>query len=151
MVTATINATAGFGGTVSFACSGTAQVTCSFSPSMLQPTATNPQTTHITVTAGYSASRLPLRDSARSRFLLLALILPFGMVFGIARTQMRAVHAAVGLLLISLIVVTLSCGGGSSGGGGGGGSNIYTITVSATVAGTNTTRTIGTINATVTH
>ncbi len=158
-LTATVNATPGFGGAVSFNCSGSTQVTCSFSPSTVQPTATSPQTTNITLSAGYSASMIPLRDSARREFLLLALLLPFGFVFGISgKKQTRIVHAAVGLFFLVLILTSLSCGGGSSGGsggggggGGGGGSNTYTLMVNATSAGTNTTRTLGTITVTVTH
>jgi hypothetical protein len=65
-LTATATATAGFAGTLSFACTGATQVTCSFSPSNLQPTVNNPQTTNITVTAGYSASALPLKDRTRT-------------------------------------------------------------------------------------
>ena len=156
-LTATVSATAGFAGTVSFACSGTTEVTCSFSPSMVQPTATSPQTTNITVAAGYSAFIFPPKDSVRSRFSMLALILPFGIVFGIARKgAMRAPRATVGLFLLALVLASLSCGGGSNGsggdaGGGGGGPNTYAITVNATVAGTNTTTTLGTISVIVTH
>jgi hypothetical protein len=148
---ATVSATTGFGGTVSFSCGGTAELTCSFSPSTVQPTGTSPQTTTVTVTAGNSASVLPLKDSSTSRFLLLALIFPFGLVLRIAsKGQTRSVRAVAGLFLLALIPTMLSCSGGGSGGGGGG-SNTYTITVNATAAGTDTTRTLGTINVTVTH
>lgn len=152
-LTATVNATSGFGGSVTFACSGTAQLTCSFSPSTVQPTATSPQTTKITVTASNMALASPAA-SQRDRFLLCALVFPLGVVFAIAsKRQTRVVGVAAGLLLLTLTLATLSCGGnsGSGGGGGGGGSNDYTITVTAMAAGTNTTRTLGTVNVTVTH
>jgi hypothetical protein len=153
-LTATVNATSGFAGTVSFACSGTTQVTCSFSPSTVQPTATSSQTTNITVTAGYSASMLAPRGRAKRGFLLIALLVPFGIVFSMARTERTQVRrAVVGLLLLGLILALLSCGGGSGGvtAGGGGGSNAFIITVSATAAGANTTKTLGTVIVTVTH
>jgi hypothetical protein len=147
-----VNATPGFGGSVTFACSDTAQLTCSFSPSTVQPTATSPQTTNISVTASNMALASPA-GSQRDRFLLFALVLPLGLAFGIASKRPTWVMGvAAGLLLFTLALATLSCGGSSgSGGGGGGGSNNYTITVNAIAAGTNTTRTLGTVNVTVTH
>jgi hypothetical protein len=150
-LTATVNATSGFAGTVSFTCSGTTQVTCSFSPSTVQPTATNSQTTNITVTAGYSTSTLFPTGSAKRGFLLLALLVPFGIVFGMAHIeQTQARRAVVGLFLLGLILASLSCGGGSgAGAGGGGGSEAYTVTVNATAS--NTTKTLGTVIVTVTH
>jgi len=151
-LTATVSATTGFAGTVSFACTGTAQVTCSFSPSTVQPTPTSPQTTNMTVTAGYSAFMFPLRDKTRSSSLFLALIFPFGIIFGLAtKGQTWVLRLPVGIFLVALILAAQSCGGGSGGGGGVGGSNTYAITVTGTETGTNTTRTLGTINVTVTH
>ena len=153
-LTATVNATAGFAGTVSFACTGTTQLTCNFSPSTVQPTPSSPQTTNVTVTASDSALQLPLKDSTKSRFLSLVLIFPFGLILAIAG-EGRVRRAGIGMFVFALTLATLSCGGGSSGGGGGGGggggSNAYTITVTGIAAGTNTTRTLGTINVTVTH
>jgi hypothetical protein len=161
LLTATVTATSGFAGTVSFACSGATQVTCSFSPLTVQPTGSGSQTTNITVTAGSPAAKLAARDPAGSRLLSLVLVLPFWIVFGTARNdRMRAKRAAVGLFLLTLVIASMSCGGGSGGGGngggsggggGGGGSANYTITVNATAAGTNTTRALGTIAVTVTN
>jgi hypothetical protein len=149
-LTATVNATPGFVGSVTFACSGTAQLTCSFSPSTVEPTATSHQTTNMTLTASYSAFAFPTRRS--DRFLPFALIFPFGLVFGIAsKRQSWTMHAVLGLLLFMLTLTLWSCGGSSSPGGGGGGSNNYTITVNAIATGTNTTRTLGTVNVIVTH
>jgi hypothetical protein len=156
-LSATVNATNGFGGVVSFSCSGSSPVTCSFSPATVQPTATSPQTVTITINASDSASTLPFTDSTRSRFLLLAFILAFGIVFGAAnKRRVHVARAAVGIFLLALLLLSLSCGAGSGGGSGGGGtggsgSNTYAITVNATAAGTNTTRTLGTVSVTVTH
>ncbi|MGO9086014.1 MAG: FG-GAP-like repeat-containing protein [Terriglobales bacterium] len=149
-ISATLNATTGFAGTVSFACAGTTQVSCKFSPSTLQPTAGSPQTTTVTMTAGNSVSALRL-ESTRRRILLLALIFPFGLVFGLAhKGQIRAPHLVLGFLSVSLLLIALSCGGGG-GGGGGGGSNTYAVTVNGTLVGTNISTSLGTINVTVTH
>jgi FG-GAP-like repeat len=155
-LTAIVTASAGFAGTVSFSCSGSTQLTCSFSPSTVQPTTTNPQTTNITVTAGYSAFMLSPKESTKGRFLLLGITLPFGIVLGmVGARRTLAVRAAIQLFLLGLILTSLSCGEGSGtgvgGGGGGGGSNMYAVTVNANVAGTNTTKTLGTISVTVTH
>ena len=148
-LTATVSATAGFGGTVSFTCTGTTQVTCSFSPSTVQPTATSPQPTTITVTASNSAFMFPLRDKTRSKSPLLALIFPCGIILGVVcKRHIRALRLAVGLFLLVMILAAVSCGGGS---GGGGGSNTYAITVTGIATGTNTTRTLGTLNVTITH
>jgi hypothetical protein len=153
-LTATVNATTGFGGSVTFSCSSTAQLTCSFSPSTVQPTATSPQTTNITVMASNIALASPAA-SQRDGFLLFALVFPLGLAFGIASKGQPRVMGVAGLLLFTLALATLSCGGngssGGGGGGGGGGSNNYTITVSAIAAATNTTRTLGTVNVIVTH
>ena len=152
-ITATVSATTGFGGNVTFGCSGSSQLSCSFSPSSVQPTGSSPQTTKITVTASNTALLLPI--SGRDRIMLIALFLPFGLILvrG-SKSQSRRVTAALILLGFGLGLISLSCGGGGNpggGGGGGGGSNSYTITVSATDTGSNTTRTLGTVNVTVTH
>jgi len=149
-LSATVNATAGFAGDVSFACSGATQVTCNFSRSTVQPTASSPQTTNITVTAGNEALKHKSADAVGSRLLPLVFVLPFGIVFGIARKQRRAARAAVGSLLLALFIGLMSCGGGN-GSVGGGGSLAYTVTVNASAAGTNTTRTLGTITVIVTN
>ena len=149
-LSATVNATAGFAGDVSFACSGATQVTCNFSRSTVQPTASSPQTTNITVTAGNEALKHKWADAIGSRLLPLVFVLPFGIVFGIARKQRRAARAAVGSLLLALFIGLMTCGGGN-GSVGGGGSLTYTVTVNASAAGTNTTRTLGTITVIVTN
>jgi hypothetical protein len=150
-LTATVNATAGFVGTVSFACSGTTELTCNFSPATVQPTGSSSATTTVTVTAGNSAMIVPPKVRTRSAFYLLAFVLPLWIVPGMSiRLKQRLL---AGLLLPTLVLLSLSCGSGagSSGGGGGGGSDNYTVTVVASAQGTNTTRTLGTINVTVTH
>lgn len=108
----------------------------------------------ISVAASSTAFVAPV--SRIDRFLTFALILPFGLVFAIiSKRQSRVMSAALVLFFISLTLESSSCGGsGSAGGGGGnggGGSNNYTITVTATATGTNATRTLGTVNVTVTH
>ncbi len=157
-LTATVNATAGFDGLVSFACTGATQVVCGFSPQTLQPTAASPQITNITVIASASSSSHVFRSSNGKTLSFLALIFPFGVVFGIAGTgRGRSVTAGVTLVILLFVVNSLSCGGGGSGSGstpggtptGGGGSTSYTITVNATAEGSNITRALGTVNVTV--
>jgi hypothetical protein len=149
-ITATISATRGFSDTVSFSCGGAAQLSCQFSPSTVQPTASSTQTTTITITASNSASLLPTGE--RDRRFLFGLIVPLGLVFGIAsKRQSHAFRALLGLLLV-LTFALCSCGGSSgSGAGGGGGSHNYTITVNAVTAGTKVTRNLGAIDVTVTY
>lgn len=148
-VSATVSATTGFGGNVTFACSGSSQLSCSFSPSSVQPTASSPQTTKITITASDTAQLLPV--SRGDRIILLALILPFGLILGKgSKSRSRRVTSALILLGFALGLILPSCGGGGNQGGGGGSSS-YTITVSATDTASNTTRTLGTVNVTVTH
>jgi hypothetical protein len=151
-LTATVNVTDGFAGTVSLSCSGSSQINCNFSPATLQPTPSTPATATVTFVGGYNASARPLGWYSRIR-LALALLLPIGLVIGYAGQYRKFV--AVGAVLAALVLVSsLACGGGNSGvagGGGGGGSNTYTITVSATAKGTNSARTLGTVTVTVTH
>lgn len=156
-VTATVNATSGFGGAISFSCSGSSLVTCTFSPPTVQPSTTSPQTVTVTMNASLAASALPLMDSNKA-FLLLGLVLPFGIAFAASNERRVNVKRAAVASLFLLLLFSLSCGGGGINAGGGGGTegggsgpNTYSITLNATAAGTNTTRTLGTINVTVTH
>ena len=143
---ANVNVTAGFGGTISFSCTGVAQITCSFSPATVQPVVSTPATTSITIRAGSSG----LAANHRVQLLALALVLPMGITLTLhpEKRALRSVPAVFTLLL--LILGLLSCGG-SGGGGGGGGSSTFAITVSASATGTNTSRSLGTLNVTVTH
>lgn len=153
-VTGTVNVTNGFGGTVSYACAGTTEVTCSFAPVAVNPTPSSPGFTTVPITASYSALMLSPKEPIGRGFWLLASALPFGIFLGAtAKKQMSLRGSIMTLLLPTVALASLSCGGGSSGGGGGGGggSNTYSITVTAAASGTNTTRTLGTLNVTVTH
>lgn len=147
---ATINATAGFAGTVSFACTGAAQISCVFSPPAVQPTGGSSQSTSITLQASSLVSGVNVRifDSA-----ILGSILAVGLLFGLSSKEVfHRRNAVSGMALLILLAWTLSCGSaGGSGGGGGGGSTQYSVTIIAAANGTDTTRTIGTISVTVTH
>jgi hypothetical protein len=112
-----------------------------------------PATAAVTFVGGYNASARPLGWYSRIR-LALALLLPIGLVMGYAGQYRKFV--AVGAVLAALVLLSsLACGGGNSGvaggAGGGGSNNTYTITVSATAKGTNSTRTLGTVTVKVTH
>jgi FG-GAP-like repeat len=151
-LTASVSGTTGFDGSVSFSCAGTTQITCSFSPSSVQLTANNPQTTSLTLTASESASIRHGSDEVRRRPFILALVLPFAMVVLARKRQSGRLLALMGLALLVGILASLSCGGGGgNGGGGGGGSTTYSLTVNAAATGTSTQRTLGTISLTVTH
>jgi hypothetical protein len=147
VVTATVNVTAGFDATVAYACSAPSEVTCSFSVPFGNPTSTTPATTSVIVSASYSA-RASGSASQSKHFFWLAALFPFAVVLGVS-SRMRSrscIWLLLGLVGI-LALSSLSCGGGGSGGGGG---TTYPVTVTASVAGTNTTRTLGTINVTIT-
>ncbi len=152
-VTATVSVTTGFDASVSFSCSGTPELSCAFTPSTIQPTATSPSTANLTIIAGMSASARPRRNGTSAGVLAFGLIFPFGLALGIVGGKPRRVlHTAAVVLVVALILTSLSCGGGSgSSGGGGSGSNKYSLTVSASAAGTNTSRALGTVNVTVNH
>ncbi len=156
-ITASLNATTGFDGTIALACSGTAQVTCSFSPGSTQLTASSPQTVTITLDAGASASVQPPSEFSAKHLFALAALFPLGLLFNWRRRRLPALFLmAAGLLFL---VSTVSCGSGGSTGGsstgegysGGGGSNSYTLTVNATFNNTSLSRTLGAVNVTVTH
>lgn len=151
-VTATITATDAFAGTVSLTCSAPTQLTCTLSPSSVQPTAGGSKTVTVTVTSSAIAYIRP-RGTDRIRLTLALAVLPFGMV-GALRTRRITVRALMLLVLGSIIVFWAACGGG----GGGSvqpppadhGSNSYTVTVKASADGTNY-RELGTVAVTVTH
>ncbi len=155
-VSATVNVTTGFAGTVSFTCTGTSAVTCDFTPATVQPAPGTPATENIRVTASFAASKIPHGRETRGE--LLALGMPFLIIVGIAcgwgkRTPAR--RNALFVIAIMVAFASSSCGGGTGStggsGGGGSGSNNYTIAVNAVAAGTGTIRTVGTLNVTVTH
>ena len=149
-ISATVSATQGFSDTVSFSCTGTAQLSCQFSPSAVQPTASSPQTSTITITANGSASLFPSRQGYI--LFVLASIWPVGLVLAVTRKQKpRTICSALTSLLLMIALALCSCGGGKSSSVGGGGSYNATVTVNAAAAGTNITRTLGTINVTVTY
>jgi hypothetical protein len=154
-LTATVNATTGFGGVVSLSCSGSSEVACSFTPPSVTPSAGRPESMSINFLAGPTASLRPLRRPAGGSLLALGLALPFGIILGVGKKVKAARRVRAMLFILALTLVLQSCGGGGNGTGGGGGSgsgsNEYAITVNATAAGTNTTRLLGVVNVTVTH
>jgi len=146
-LTATVDATAGFAGIVSFTCTGASQISCTFSPSTVQPAVTTPQTSNVTMSSSNASGRAAPTASS----LTLALVIPLGTFLGLAsKRRSFAGRLLLRLALFTLTFLFVSCGGSSGGGGGGGGgSATYSITVNATVAGLNTTRSLGTVNVTV--
>ena len=147
---ATINVTDGFSGVLDFACAGSALVTCHFNPSRVSPTAPEPQTVTITMTASPSASLAPASPIFRSSLWWLATMVPMFTVWIPRRRTSRL--ATVGVIVLGAATMIISaCGGGSNSPGGGGGSNHYSITVNAIATGTGTSRSIGSVNVTVSH
>ena len=152
-VTATVTATQGFVGVVTFSCSGASQLSCSFSPGTVQPTSSSPQTVTITILASQSAILVPSRVPIVASALWMT-----GALLGIFLSGKGAKSALLCLLIVMSLTIASCGGGGSSGtsGGSGGnpppsGSNNYTLTVTAAASGTSTTRTLGIVNVTVTH
>src|SRR5437879_1045623 len=131
---------------------GTSQLSCSFSPTMLQPTANNSQTTNITVTAALTASTHPSREM-KVRSLALTALFPIWAVwvFAGARREWTPRTRTVLIILFPFVLALSSCGSGGTSAVPQGGSTSYTLTVNASAAGTNTTRTLGTVTVTVTH
>jgi hypothetical protein len=112
----------------------------------VQPTVTTPQTTNATMSSSNASGGAAHTASS----LVLALVIPLGTFLGLAsKRRSFAGRLLLGLTLVTLAFLFVSCGGSS--GGGGGGSVTYSITVNATVAGSNTTRSLGTVNVTVTQ
>lgn len=150
-VTATVNATAGFNGTVTFACSGATQLSCTFSPSTLQPSQSSPQSTTLTISVPSYLSLTPAPGGTPRLTFVIVLCIAFMMGCASFRNRhVPALHSALVLLSFSLIFVAASCGGGGgSQGGGGTPSQTFAIGVTATLNGSNITRALGTVDVTV--
>lgn len=159
-LTATLNASTGFSDSVSLACSGTSELTCSFNPSDPQVTGTTGQTVSITITANATAllKSKPGLSPARN-LIALTVLFPLALCCGFLRKRRGNVLL---VFLLGFVVFTFvgACGGGGGGaggsggggeGGGGGGSNTYSLTVTATPGNTSTVTTLGTVTVTVTH
>ena len=153
-LTATLNASTGFSDSVALACSGTSQLTCTFSQSSPEVTGGTAQT--VTITVNTSATALieskPGPPPVRTLIAFVGLF-PLALCCGLLRRRWRNV------LLVFLVGFTVfafvgACGGGGGAGGGGGGdggSNTYSLTVTATPGGTSIVNTLGTVTVTVTH
>jgi hypothetical protein len=151
-MTATLNATTDFVGTITLACSGTTELSCSFSPPSTQLTGGTPQTVNITLDAGASASVLPPSRFSAKQLLTVAVLFPLGFLSNLRRRKLPALLSIVVGALFLLSAVSCGSGGGGGGGGGGGsGSNTYTLTVTATFNSAGLSRTLGTMNVAVTH
>jgi len=152
-ITATLSATTDFSDQVALACSGTEQVTCSFSPVTVQLTAGTPQTVNVTMSAGSTASApVPPTLFFNGELIAFAGLLPLGICLRRRRWATLLLFVAGFVLLLPL--GSCGSGGGSGGGGGiggGGESNSYSVTVTASVPTTSLTRTLGTVNVTVSH
>jgi hypothetical protein len=151
-VTATVNVTNGFDGTVTYACSAPSQITCSFSVPFGNPTPTNPATTTVIISANYPGRAYNFRPQSRRFLWIITVAFPFGVFF--SASAWKKVGLRCSLLPVFVCMAgfgSLSCGGGSGGGGGGGGGKTYAVTISASVSGTNTSRNLGTLNVTVTQ
>lgn len=148
-LTGRVEVTTGFEDSVSLACTGSIEITCTFSPANISPTATNPQTTTTTVTASSTASLRASDGDARYSLRALSIMFPLGILVVLGRRVKSRYRGFFFFLAMTLSL--LSCGGGGGTGTVGGGSNSYNITVNATPAGTNTTRALGTIIVTVSH
>ena len=128
-VTLTVTPSNGFGGTVSFACSGLPSgAMCTFNPTAVTP-ASAAVTTAVTISVPISSAAA--RKGSRGVFPLVAL----GIAFLITWPRRRARQSLVVLLILPLAAFVGSCGGSSSGGGSGPTSQSYSVTITAS-AGT---------------
>jgi hypothetical protein len=152
-LTATLNASTGLSDSVMLACSGTSQLTCTFSPSFAQVTGGAAQTVAITVNTSAIAfnETKPVPPPVRN-LIAIAGLFPLALCCGLVRGR-RCNLLLVLLLGFTAFVFVEGCGGGggSGGGGGGGGSNTYSLTVTATPGGTSIVNTLGIVTVTVTH
>jgi hypothetical protein len=129
----TVTPSAGFGGAVTFSCSGLpAGAACSFAPASVTP-AGGPVSTTLTITTGGGpvAWRWPGWPGAA----VFACAAVFAGVFG-RRRERRLPYGAAMLAVLLLAGAALACGGGGGGGGGGSGAGTpagtSTVTVTAT-------------------
>ena len=152
-VTASLTASTGFADKVTLACSGSIEVSCSFSPPSTQLTGGTPQSVTVTMTAGETASlQLPPEPASGPRLISLAALFPLGLLW-IARRR-RWKNLLLLAISIPILLQVVSCGSGGNGvgsGGGGGGSNSYSIMITGSVSGTTATATLGTVDVVVTH
>jgi len=154
---ATLNATTAFVDSVSLACTGTTQISCSFNPTSTQLTGGTAQTVSITLTASATASAPLMPVQFFDKHLpILAGLFPLAIVWSLRRRRWPALLTIVTGLV--LLLPSVSCGsggnsggGGGSGGTGGSGSNSYTVTVTASVPNSGVMRMLGTVNVTVNH
>jgi len=150
-VTATVNVTNGFDGTVTFACSAPSEITCSLSVPFGNPTPTSPATTTVIVSANFPGRAFIFRSQTNRFLWLVASALPFGVLVGASARKKVGLRRSLLLVFVCMAGLgSLSCGGGGSSGGGGGG-NTYAVAISAAASGTNTSRNLGTLNVTVTR
>ena len=156
-LTATLNASTGFSGSVTLACTGTSQLSCSFTPTNPPMTGGTPQSINVIVTA--SATAL-LESKPRGVSPIRSLIALTGL-FPLALCLRVLCSRRCNLLLMVVLGFVIcafvgACGGGvgtggGNGSGGGGRSNVYSLTITASPNGTTATTTLGTVAVTVTH
>lgn len=147
-LTATLNATTDFVDSVTLACTGAAQISCSFDPASTNLTGGTPQTVSVALRAGDTAAATPPPALfPGSRLLALAMLLPFGLVCGSCRRN----RSVLLMVVLGMIVVFSAIACGSGGGSGGQQSNNYAVKITATVPNSGVVKTLGTVNVTVTH
>jgi hypothetical protein len=145
-VSLTVTPSGGLMGNVTFSCSGTSKLSCSFSPGTLQ-LATGGTQTVVTITAMATASTGdgPLNFE---KWTTLCLLFPW-MLIGF-RWRRRSLHL---FIVAAGAILVCSCGGGSSGGSSSGGNSnppsTYTLQFAGQVNGVN--RSFGTVTVTVNH
>jgi hypothetical protein len=140
-VTASLTASTGFADKVTLACSGSIEVSCSFSPPSTQLTGGTPQSVTVTMTAGETAFLRSVPNPASSpRLISLAALFPLGLLW-IARRR-RWKNLLLLAISIPILLQVVSCGGGS---------NSYSIMITGSVSGTTATATLGTVDVVVTH
>jgi hypothetical protein len=153
-VTATIQGTAGYDGTVAVSCSAPSGVQCSVSPAYATVTHSVAADFAVTVTAGTTPAvrAADARHSFRhSGYAQLAWLSPFTLLLYRKRRRWGKMLCLVGCA--ALLGTLASCGGSGSGGGGGGGTHsaTYQVTVSAVANNTATVTSVGTISVTVNY
>ena len=159
-LTATLNATNGFVDSLSLACSGSNEITCSFNPASPTLTGGTPQTVTVTLTAGDTARAPAIQNRLFSEGLLsLATLIPLSLFWRSRRHRRSSLFLFVAGAVLLVSISSCGSGGGSAGGSGGGGGggiggggsspNTYAIKVTASPGGTSVVETLGTVRVIV--
>lgn len=147
-LTVTLTGSSGFSGTIDLSCAGATQITCSFNGNPAVGSGSTTTTLVLTSSASARLESAPL--SGRSgKVVLWSSILPFGLLLCLKRRKPFKLLTA--LFAIALLSQLSGCSSNGAPLHTSPPPSTYSITVSGTIAGTNVSHNLGTVQITVNH